>query len=548
MNPKKHFIKCVTLAFVTVPLVSALVLAACGDESTSVSDKDSSAAAAREVESKGDLPNCNSKREGERYYVADEDVDYLCENNKWKNLNVDDGDDASKDNEKDDDKKSSSSTKKSSSSKNDDSGIGGESSSSVKGDSKDDKDSGKSSAGQSSSSDAASSSSVLSSSSSSVADSSSSVEEESSSSSVVESSSSEVAETLVSCDMVLKLNEMHTCGEMPANIPQAVEFKASCSVSAEEALFVTSTLGTGCPSGYVLKCSDAGGSLYSYNQEDKGKTCEQFLAEQEEDDDEVSSSSSEAKSSSSGIVELDNATILEQCSNGETALYNNVSMTCQNEKWYVTGVEFGTLIDARDGQIYKTVTIGTQTWMAENLNYDYNKGTAKSYCYNDKADSCGKYSHLYGRLYTWAAAMDSAAQFSTAGKGCGYGKTCSPSGTVRGVCPEDWHLPNDTEWTTLWTAVGGERIAGTKLKSTSGWTNSGNGTDSYGFAVLPAGYRDSNGNYYNAGSDANFWSSLECPIYRNDDAILWSFGNSSERALSASNYKSLGYSVRCLRD
>ncbi|MCF0216603.1 MAG: fibrobacter succinogenes major paralogous domain-containing protein [Fibrobacteraceae bacterium] len=200
-----------------------------------------------------------------------------------------------------------------------------------------------------------------------------------------------------------------------------------------------------------------------------------------------------------------------------------------------------TLIDNRDGQTYKTVTIGTQTWMAENLNYEYNEGTAKSYCYNDKADSCTK----NGRLYTWAAAMDSAAQFSMAGKGCGYGKTCSPSGTVRGVCPEGWHLPNDTEWNTLWTAVGGASTAGTKLKSTSGWYNGGNGTDSYGFSVLPVGYRQSDGSFSGAGYYAYFWISTE-----NDSnyAYYWDFYCDFDNVGHYMDYKDFAISVRCLKD
>ena len=209
------------------------------------------------------------------------------------------------------------------------------------------------------------------------------------------------------------------------------------------------------------------------------------------------------------------------------------------------------MTDARDNKTYKTVTIGTQTWMAENLNYAYmdvkfREGTSyesdsTSWCYNNSADSCAK----YGRLYTWAAAMDSAAQFSTAGKGCGYGKTCSPSGTIRGVCPEGWHLPNDDEWNTLWTAVGGTSTAGTKLKSTSGWYSGGNGTDSYGFSVLPAGRRDYDGNYYGAGDDAYFWSSSEYNSYL---AYYWDFYYDYDNVYHNYYSKNYGFSVRCLRD
>ncbi|MGM9985270.1 MAG: fibrobacter succinogenes major paralogous domain-containing protein, partial [Fibrobacter intestinalis] len=93
------------------------------------------------------------------------------------------------------------------------------------------------------------------------------------------------------------------------------------------------------------------------------------------------------------------------------------------------------LKDPRDGKTYRTVEIGKQVWMAENLNYEMDG----SYCYDNEATNCQK----YGRLYTWAAAMQ--------------------------ACPEGWHLPSEAEWETLITAVGGEDVAGLKLKSTSGW-------------------------------------------------------------------------------
>ncbi|WP_275976867.1 FISUMP domain-containing protein, partial [Fibrobacter sp. HC4] len=205
----------------------------------------------------------------------------------------------------------------------------------------------------------------------------------------------------------------------------------------------------------------------------------------------------------------------------------------------------GSMTDSRDGQTYKTVTIGTQTWMAENLNYAYVKHTAEedssSFCYDNNPDNCAK----YGRLYLWSAAMDSAAVFSTAGKGCGYGKTCSPSGTVRGVCPEGWHLPNDDEWNTLWTAVGGTSTAVLKLKSTSGWSGGGDGSDSFGFAVLPAGRRYNSGSFYDEGYDANFWSSTEYDSYY---AYGWFFNYNYGSVLRDNSNEGFGFSVRCLRD
>ncbi|OWV11434.1 fibrobacter succinogenes major paralogous domain-containing protein [Fibrobacter sp. UWB5] len=147
-----------------------------------------------------------------------------------------------------------------------------------------------------------------------------------------------------------------------------------------------------------------------------------------------------------------------------------------------------TFTDARDGQVYKMVEIGSQVWMAQNLNYDYQVDGASygSYCYLNQGSNC----YLYGRLYTWAAAMDSAAVFSEDGKGCGNDAACSLPERVRGVCPEGWHLPSTLEWDTLLTFVGKTAEGYLALKSTSGWSNGRNGTDSTGFSMKPAGYRD----------------------------------------------------------
>lgn len=210
-----------------------------------------------------------------------------------------------------------------------------------------------------------------------------------------------------------------------------------------------------------------------------------------------------------------------------------------------------TLTDLRDGHIYKTITIDSVTWMAENLNYAYTSGSYNyhgrftsnfiSWCYDEAYDNCSE----YGRLYTWAAAMDSVGERTTNGKGCGYGKTCSPTYPVRGVCPKGWHLPNNSEWKTLFTAVGGSSTAGNVLKSQSGWKSRGNGTDTVGFSALPAGYRDYAGNFYDVGVYAHFWSSTD---YVDHDAILMSLYFAHEYASLGSHYKGHGYSVRCVKD
>ena len=197
----------------------------------------------------------------------------------------------------------------------------------------------------------------------------------------------------------------------------------------------------------------------------------------------------------------------------------------------------GSITDTRDGHSYKTVTIGSQTWMVENLNYE----TADSYCYGDTPSYCTK----YGRLYTWAAAMDSVGSWSANGKGCGYGKTCSPTYPVRGVCPEGWHLPTQTEWNTLFTAVGGQSTAGKMLKSTSGWNSSGNGTDAYSFSALPAGGRGGNGHFNYEGNNAYFWSSTDDNSYYAYSMIL--YYNGDYAGLDDGN-EGYGFSVRCVKD
>lgn len=199
----------------------------------------------------------------------------------------------------------------------------------------------------------------------------------------------------------------------------------------------------------------------------------------------------------------------------------------------------GNLTDSRDGQTYKTVTIGSQIWMAENLNFK----TDSSFCYNNEETNCTK----YGRLYTWAAAMDSVGSWSSNGKGCGYSKTCSPTYPVRGVCPEGWHLPSEDECNTLFTAVGGSSTAGTKLKSTSerfGYRY-GYSTDAFGFSALLAGFKGYNVIYYEKDYYAYFWSSTESGSY---NAYYMRIAyNNDDVTLSDVVDKNRGLSVRCLK-
>ncbi|PJJ40176.1 fibrobacter succinogenes major paralogous domain-containing protein [Hallerella succinigenes] len=263
---------------------------------------------------------------------------------------------------------------------------------------------------------------------------------------------------------------------------------------------------------------------------------------------EVTSSSSEKAKQSNSSSSVD--TISSSSLQGDKNFSSSSVASSSNSAGNV--ITYGTMTDSRDGQIYKTVTIGTQTWMAENLNYAYTgvpynyrgyTSDSTSWCYEDAPANCTK----YGRLYTWAAAMDSVGEWSTNGRGCGYGSTCSPTLPVRGVCPKGWHLPRRSEWEALFTTVGGSSTAGKKLKSLTGWYNSSNGTDAYSFAALPAGLRDGYGHYEDEGYYAFFWSSTErngyfaysmALYYVNDNAFLYTYDYDNSN----------GFSVRCVED
>ena len=257
--------------------------------------------------------------------------------------------------------------------------------------------------------------------------------------------------------------------------------------------------------------------------------------------DETSSSSEEQESSSSEDV--------ESSGSGEGS---SASVPGGSSDSSVYDAMANTLTDLRDGQTYNTVTIGTQTWMAENLNYAYTgvpfdngyyTSDSTSWCYDDDPANCAK----YGRLYTWAAAMDSVGKWSTSGKGCGYLKECSATSPVRGVCPKGWHLPSHDEWEALFTAVGGSSTAGSKLKSQTGWTAYSGITneDAFGFSALPAGGRDGYGYFRYAGDYAFFWSSTEYNSYL---AYYMYLNYDSDNGYLHNNYKYHGFSVRCLKD
>jgi len=216
--------------------------------------------------------------------------------------------------------------------------------------------------------------------------------------------------------------------------------------------------------------------------------------------------------------------------------------TCGAPNVHNPDLTYGSMTD-QEGNVYKTIVIGTQEWMAENLNTSiYRNGDtiatglddltwsittsgAWAYYSNEASNACP-----YGKLYNWYTCMDS-----------------------RGLCPVGWHVPSDGEWTVLTDFLGGEAVAGGKMKTT-GTVEAGTGlwnapntvaTNSSGFSSTPSGDRYNDGIFYNVGNVAYWWSSSEI-----DANLSWGRGLNvlSESISRFEDYTVAGFSVRCLRD
>ena len=211
----------------------------------------------------------------------------------------------------------------------------------------------------------------------------------------------------------------------------------------------------------------------------------------------------------------------------------------------------GTFIDSRDGNEYNWVQIGDQVWMAENLAYlpsvnmvaDGSEDAAGSYYYvygydgTNVADAKATDNYAtYGVLYNWTAAMNGEASSTT-----------NPSG-IQGVCPAGWHLPSDAEWTVLTDYLGGELVAGGKLKETgtTHWASPNTGaTNETGFTALPGGYRDLDGAFYSIGYHGGWWSATESSATSAWNRFMSGSISSVDRDYDS---KEVGFSVRCVRD
>ena len=214
-----------------------------------------------------------------------------------------------------------------------------------------------------------------------------------------------------------------------------------------------------------------------------------------------------------------------------------------------------------DGNIYAEIRIGNQIWMSENLKVTHHpdgtpiptvsdtnnnrsdndewealSNTDEAYCYyENNADSS------YGILYTWAAAMGGETA----------GSNSNPS-NIQGICPDGWHIPSFEEWAELGNFVNndyqGYNEPRATLKSTSGWKNNGNGTDTYGFSAFPSGLRSSNGFFNNLGLKATWWSTTESYIGGVETFYLTYNSSSLHLVDGFGDRKSSGLCVRCVKD
>lgn len=294
------------------------------------------------------------------------------------------------------------------------------------------------------------------------------------------------------------------------------------SSSSEKAIDVSSSSGekSSSSSGKVESSSSGKGEKSSSSEGATGSSSSEVVAgssSSEKSSSSVAESSSSVESSSSEVpssssVVESSSSVVESSSSLEIESSSSIALSSSSETPTVKSIydaENNTLTDLRDNQVYRTVTIGTQIWMAENLNYEYKAGS-KSFCYNDST----KYCNLYGRLYAY---------------------------DVKNVqiCPEGWHLPDSVEWNNLI----GEKL-NESLKADSSWrTWQGkptDGTNETGFSVYASGYKNWVNKYNALGQIALF-------MIKDKRRVLQILYNLDEPRFSIDD-DFTAVSIRCLKD
>ena len=195
--------------------------------------------------------------------------------------------------------------------------------------------------------------------------------------------------------------------------------------------------------------------------------------------------------------------------------------------------KYGTFTDARDGETYRTVKIGNQVWMAENLRFKAEGSYAPG---NEESNTA-----QYGRLYTWTSALNISDEYQEQSPAKDldlYHKI--KENNFQGLAPEGWHIPSMKEWETLMANLPA-KSNGKELRSECTWQTPG--TDTLGFFALPAGYRFDNGSFCQFGKRARFWCKDE---YGKSNAYRM---NLTENSMDIEGvYRSDAISVRCIKN
>ena len=216
--------------------------------------------------------------------------------------------------------------------------------------------------------------------------------------------------------------------------------------------------------------------------------------------------------------------------------YNNFAVVIPGADYSASGLGTVTFVDTTTtigGRVYRTVTIGGVTWLAENLDFKFSgcgiggsgtPSTPNAWYYNNNEATYGWEGKKYGLLYNWHAVKLLNDNRSTLIPG--------------------WHVPSTTEWDALANAVGGASTAGTVLKSATDWT-SGAGNDDYGFTALPSGKYGDSGSFSDLGSYANFWTSTE---YNSSVDAYYRYLGTGTLLYSGIDVKTLGLAIRLVKD
>ncbi len=206
------------------------------------------------------------------------------------------------------------------------------------------------------------------------------------------------------------------------------------------------------------------------------------------------------------------------------------------------------IADPRDGKRYNTIKIGSQCWMAENLNAgtmisadtdQRNDGLIEKFCYQNLESNCD----IYGGLYQWGETVN---YLNNASNSCTW--STPPAGVVTGICPPGWHLPCYSEWDQLASVLGGLSFAGGKMKErgTGHWSAPNTGADNAsGFTARAGGAHTSSGGFSGLNQDVWFWSVVET---FSCGAETWWINYNYEFLSPDNSLKTGGLAIRCLKD